>query len=177
MKSARSATPSTNRFVPFIATTALVIGTVVTATPGATADGGTAPPSSGGRVVAFGEHPDALRTGTFTAVAAGDEHSVALTDDGKITMWGTTRVGITTVPDSLADKTVVAISAGREHTAALSDDGEVTVWGGTTYGQRDLTLPLRNINIATIAATNIGLLAKWWRGEPTESARRLFPHR
>ncbi|SNS66785.1 Regulator of chromosome condensation (RCC1) repeat-containing protein [Micrococcales bacterium KH10] len=89
MKSARSATPSTNRFVPFIATTALVIGTVVTATRGATADGGTAPPSSGGRVVAFGEHPDALRTGTFTAVAGGWAHNLALSDDGQVIAWGT----------------------------------------------------------------------------------------
>lgn len=94
----------------------------------------------------------ALAGKTVVAVAAGDDHSLALCSDGTLTAWGFSRngqigdnsVGFTririapvaiTSSGALAGKTVVAIAAGGQHSLALCSDGALAAWGQNNRGQ------------------------------------------
>ena len=61
------------------------------------------------------------------AVAAGYQHTVALTDDGKVVAWGGNLFGQCNVPSDLPQ--VKAVAAGGWHTVALTNDGKVVAWG------------------------------------------------
>jgi uncharacterized repeat protein (TIGR01451 family) len=82
--------------------------------------------------------------GTYTAVAAGDYHSLALKSDGTVWAWGSNHYG------QLGDGTntdhngpvqvaglsgVVAIAAGGFHSMALLSNGESWTWGTNAAGQ------------------------------------------
>lgn len=79
---------------------------------------------------------------------AGGLHSLALTNDGKIYVWGDTRSGqlgngtqntadylptLVTFPAGVTAFT--AIAAGHEHNLALGNDGKVYAWGNGVSGQ------------------------------------------
>ena len=85
-----------------------------------------------------------------TAVAAGADHSVALTSTGELFAWGNNIWGQlgdgTTAPlrdqptavimsGALAGKTVTAIASGENHTLALTSDGQLFAWGNNEFGQ------------------------------------------
>src|ERR1700681_4853953 len=83
---------------------------------------------------------------TVTAVAAGGNHSLALTSSGQVLAWGfngtgqlgngTTTNSNIPVQVSLPSGTIVtAIAAGAQHSLALTSSGQVLAWGGNTYGQ------------------------------------------
>lgn len=88
---------------------------------------------------------------SITAVAAGEQHSLALASDGSVFAWGYNNRGqlgtggtsasslpvavTTTGSSSLAGKTVVAIAAGAHHSVALASDGTVHCWGWGNVGQ------------------------------------------
>jgi alpha-tubulin suppressor-like RCC1 family protein len=79
-------------------------------------DGGTAPPPGLTNV---------------TAVAAGQNHALALKSDGTVVAWGQNLHGQATVPVGLSG--VIAIAAGENHSLALRNNGIVVAWGaGTT---------------------------------------------
>ena len=92
------------------------------------------------------------------AVAAGNQHSLALTTDGAVVAWGNANRNQNIVPDSIkhidADgtehdgKTVTAIAEGFNHCLALTEDGEVVAWGGGTneYGQTTVDSSLKHID-------------------------------
>ncbi len=84
--------------------------------------------------------------GTAVAVSAGDHHTCALLDDGRVRCWGfgrhgrlgygnTDDIGDDETPglvgpvDLGEGRTAVAISAGGSHTCARLDDGSVRCWG------------------------------------------------
>lgn len=87
------------------------------------------------------------------AIAAGDYHSMALTDDGKVYTWGENYIGQLgdgTVDDVIepygktlpvqvqglpSDKVVMAIAAGHRHSVAVTSDGHVWTWGWNYFGQ------------------------------------------
>ncbi|MGE5364504.1 MAG: T9SS type A sorting domain-containing protein [Bacteroidota bacterium] len=86
-----------------------------------------------------------------TAIAAGQSHTVALADNGKVYAWGlcgngplgngistneimTKPVAVNTTGE-LYGKTITAIAAGSSHTIALDDNGKVYTWGYNAYGQ------------------------------------------
>ena len=56
-----------------------------------------------------------------TEIAAGEDHSLALSADGTVTAWGDNGKGQSVVPAGLTD--VTAIAAGQYHSLALYDDG------------------------------------------------------
>lgn len=83
---------------------------------------------------------------TVTAVAAGFNHSLALTSTGQVLAWGANangELGNGTTTDSNtpvlvnlpAGTTVVAIAAGWYHSLALTATGQVLAWGDNQYGE------------------------------------------
>lgn len=85
---------------------------------------------------------------TFTAVAAGDSHSLALGSDGKTYSWGANdsgQLGVgsdtsSTVPVPVPVQlppgiTFTSITAGYAHSLALGSDGETYAWGLNGSGQ------------------------------------------
>jgi alpha-tubulin suppressor-like RCC1 family protein len=79
-----------------------------------------------------------------SAIAAGEEHSLALKADGTVLAWGlnsygelgngTTTVSLTPVPVTNLSG-VIAIAAGGEHSLALNADGTVSAWGLNRSGE------------------------------------------
>ena len=85
-----------------------------------------------------------LDTGT-AMIAAGFEHTCALTAGGAVRCWGsnaggqlgdgTTTTRLIAVPASGLASGVAAIAVGRYHTCALKTDGAVLCWGANDFGQ------------------------------------------
>lgn len=86
---------------------------------------------------------------TISTIAAGASHSLALTSNGQVIVWGynyygqlgtngtaSSRVPIAMVDNGvLAGMTVAATSAGYYHSLALTSDGKMATWGSNSYGQ------------------------------------------
>lgn len=147
---------------------------LLTAVPPAPAEpaGVGVPVFRGGAVVAWGDHgrapgdvPASLDGKIVTAVAGGNEYSVALTSDGRLTIWGSADEA----PAELLGKTVTAIAAGSRHVLALTSDGVVTAWGDDGDGQSTVPPALAGRTVTAIAAggqhslalTNDGRLTGW----------------
>ena len=91
----------------------------------------------------------ALLGKSVSAIAAGWQHTVALTSDGEVFAWGdntfgqlgdgtthyrTTPVAVN-MSGALSGKTVIAIATGGVNTVALTADGRLFAWGSNVYGQ------------------------------------------
>jgi hypothetical protein len=61
------------------------------------------------------------------AIAAGDNHCLALKADGTVVAWGSDGEGSTSVPAGLTG--VTAVAAGGNQSLALKSDGTVVAWG------------------------------------------------
>ena len=95
--------------------------------------------------------------GNVVAIAAGGNHSLALTSAGQAVGWGDNSSGQSNVPVNLGRMT--AIAAGASHNLALRDNGTVAAWGGNTYGQTNVPAGLSNV-IAIAAGDNHSLAVK-----------------
>jgi alpha-tubulin suppressor-like RCC1 family protein len=87
---------------------------------------------SDGNVLAWGSTPGApaLPAGlTYTQVAAGWRHSVALRSDGTAVCFGDNSSGQCNAPPPAAGTSFVSVGAGQERSAALQSDGQIVVWG------------------------------------------------
>ncbi|MGP3957685.1 RCC1 domain-containing protein [Nonomuraea sp. 3N208] len=120
--------------------------------------------TSDGQVWAWGENPNgqlgngttngspvpvrvALPAGTtITAIAAGDDHTLALTSTGSLLAWGYNDFGQVgdgstidrnaPVPVALpTGTTITAIGAGAGHSLAVTSTGRVLAWGYNNTGQ------------------------------------------
>ncbi|MFV0634749.1 SpaA isopeptide-forming pilin-related protein [Demequina sp.] len=89
------------------------------------------------------------KTGQFTQISPGVEHTVALDDDGNAYAWGTNSQGQlgdgttsqSTSPvmvDMPSGVTFTQAAAGYLHTVALAEDGNAYAWGLSPYGQLGL---------------------------------------
>ena len=88
-------------------------------------------------------------TSGVTAIAAGVNHTCALTSAGGVKCWGfnfrgqlgdATNSGTSTANPTPVDVSgltsgVIAIAAGHYHTCALTSAGGVKCWGDNLYGQ------------------------------------------
>ena len=86
---------------------------------------------------------------TIIALAAGNNHTLALCSDGVLASWGDNSYGQlgngSTTPShvpvavrttgSLSGKTVIAVATGNHHSLALCSDGTVAAWGENAFGQ------------------------------------------
>ncbi len=89
---------------------------------------------------------------TATAITAGEGHTCALLDNGRVLCWGfpaegrlgygnENTIGDNETPASAgavdlgAGRTATAISAGSDHTCAVLDNGDVRCWGFGFNGQ------------------------------------------
>ena len=88
------------------------------------------------------EFPAGVR---IKAVAAGQQHALALTTEGRVFGWGLGvfgQLGNGHASDRnrpgpvLLDARIVQIACGSHHSLALSDDGKVYTWGSSEYGQQ-----------------------------------------
>ena len=79
------------------------------------------------------------------ALAAGGNHTCAVTTGGALKCWGLGNSGqlgdgksataFTPVPVANLDSSVTAVAAGGKHTCAIAFDGLLFCWGNNTYGQ------------------------------------------
>jgi len=78
------------------------------------------------------------------AISAGNNHNLALRDDGTVWIWGENRSGQIDINDTLPRTSpvqvidlydVVDISTGMFHNLALRDDGTVWAWGANAFGR------------------------------------------
>lgn len=82
---------------------------------------------------------------TFTSIACGSSHSMALTSEGQLYTWGYNeygQLGNNTTTDALTPQlitvsgaTFASIAGGRYHSMALTTDGKLYTWGSNVYGQ------------------------------------------
>ena len=73
---------------------------------------------------------DFTPTGEITQIAAGHDHSAAVTKDGDLYMWGSNSY----TPVKIMEN-VTAVSLGSYHSAAITKDGSLYMWGYNNYGQ------------------------------------------
>ncbi|XP_058186613.1 ultraviolet-B receptor UVR8 isoform X5 [Rhododendron vialii] len=83
---------------------------------------------------------DAFQGISVKMVAAGAEHTAAVTDDGELYGWGWGRygnLGLGDKNDRLVPQKVssVEISGGWRHTMALTSNGKLYGWGWNKFGQ------------------------------------------
>lgn len=82
----------------------------------------------------------------IASISAGDYHSVAVGNDGKVWAWGSNEAGQLGVGDTtprsgpvqvvaLSGVSIIDACAASNFTIALSDDGKVWAWGENYYGQ------------------------------------------
>jgi hypothetical protein len=81
-----------------------------------------------GRPLEYGQTSIPASARNCVAIAAGNEHCLALTAEGRVVAWGNNDVGQTSVPvAALTD--VVKIAAGPFSSIALKKDGTIITWG------------------------------------------------
>jgi alpha-tubulin suppressor-like RCC1 family protein len=98
---------------------------------------------------------------TFTNIAAGFDHRVAIRSDGTVFDWG----DVPGAPASASN--IINVAAGgctlsgapysENHTVALKADGTVMAWGGNHFGQS--TVPPNLTNIVAVSAGGLHSLA------------------
>ncbi len=99
-------------------------------------------------VVAWGNNSNGQRLvptlASVTAIAAAQNHSLALLDNGTVVSWGNG----SPVPNTLT--LVTAIAAGVSHDLARKSDGTVVAWGNNDYDKA--TVPANISNATQVAA-------------------------
>lgn len=105
-----------------------------------------------------------------THVSAGQSHSLAISDDGAVSAWGSNgngQLGVIGVTTSASPLTVdglkaTAVAACEEYSLALTAAGEVYAWGDNRSGQLGIgsatqqNTPIRIAGLSGIAAIGCG---------------------
>lgn len=113
----------------------------------------------------------AVMVGGVRQIAAGDDFSIAVDDNGMMWGWGkndkgqlgdSTKISRYVPYPSLTN--IASVSAGSAHSMAVMNDGRVKVWGDNTYGQlgdgtnltRTSPNDVNNGNVTNIVAVAAG---------------------
>ncbi len=76
-----------------------------------------------------------IPAGTYSAIAAGNQHSVALRTDGTLAAWGANDPGYGQCDNIPTGNDFSAIAGGYDHSLALRSDGTLAAWGRNYDGQ------------------------------------------
>ena len=108
---------------------------------------------------------------TWTAIAAGDRHSLALKSDGTLWAWGPNLQGQLGLGDTVSRSSTVqvgslttwtAIAAGKDHALALKSDGTLWAWGQNYSAFTGSTGPLGLGDVADRSSpVQVGSLTTW----------------
>ena len=98
---------------------------------------------------AFTHIPANLSSGVVD-IAASSETMAAVTEDGKITVWGNASHGEKNYPDT--ESKPVEIYGGRFHYTVLMDNGDVVSWGDNSYGEGSVPAEVNGEEIETVYA-------------------------
>ncbi len=93
------------------------------------------------------DFPKDLKGSDVKKIVSGVSFSVALTNDGKLRIWGTepnqklenVSDYVVTIPEEIKSKNIVDIAAGGKHILALDDEGHLHGWG--YYGHGQIAIP------------------------------------
>jgi hypothetical protein len=88
------------------------------------------------------------------AIAAGDQHALALKSDGSVVAWGNNNFGQITLPAGLSD--VVTIAAGGHVSGAVRRDGTVLLWGDGVGGVTTPPAGLTGVRQLAIGGGSVG---------------------
>lgn len=100
------------------------------------------------------DYPKELE-GNVQKISTGSTFSVGLDKNGKVYVWGKTKISNTIDLAELPEKLgkVVDISAGYDHIMALDDKGNVVCWGNNRLGQTKVPMDVyQNGKITEICA-------------------------
>ncbi len=66
--------------------------------------------------------------------------TVGLSNEGKVYVWGSTKIGTTgvdvsVIPEEVQNATIAMVSAGIDHIVAIGEDGKIYAWGYNRLGQ------------------------------------------
>ncbi|MBR5110258.1 MAG: ABC transporter permease subunit [Clostridia bacterium] len=102
---------------------------------------------------AFAAIPEELKTGHVVDIASTSSTMAAVTEDGRVVVWGNDKNGEKTVPDFAAP--VKKLYGGRFHYTAWLENGDVVCWGSNKYHQCDVPASVaHNANIREIYTGN-----------------------
>ncbi len=106
------------------------------------------------------DHCEDEATATIDApkLALGTGFAAAITEDGRVVVWGDNTHGVLNVPDGIVDP--VDIAAWERHVLVLQADGRVVCWGDNTYGQTNVPKGLAPaVSIAGLSRGSLALHA------------------
>jgi hypothetical protein len=90
---------------------------------------------------------------TYTALAAGALHNIALRSDGNVVAWGDGSGGNLNVPALPPGLTYSgAIACGDSHSLARRSDGSVVAWGSNLWGQLNVPALPPGVTFTAVAA-------------------------
>jgi len=144
-------------------TTALTLG-AVSATPASAVGPFDAPPTllnhwgTGTTTAPPTELTD--RSRVIVDVAAGWDHALAVTADGRLWAWGDNSEGQSVVPASLKDGSYQAVAAGAQFSVALTTAGKVVAWGTNWAQQTTIPTIVKNRTIVAISAGTAHVVAQ-----------------
>jgi alpha-tubulin suppressor-like RCC1 family protein len=114
-----------------------------------------------------GQTEVAINLSNVVAVAAGQNHSLAVRANGTVVGWGDNSYNQSGIPAMLSN--VTAIAAGVFHSLALQNDGRVIAWGDNSEGQTSVPANLSNVVAITagwvhnLALKSDGTVVAWGR--------------
>ena len=92
--------------------------------------------------------------GKIQDIAIGPTFSIGVSTDGKVYVWGKTRISSTInikkVPKDMGK--VIKVAAGYDHALALNDQGQVFAWGNDRQRQTKIPDELARANVVDIVA-------------------------
>ena len=117
--------------------------------------------------------PSAL-DGNIAAIAAGPTFGVGCDKNGKVYIWGYTKItdviDLKEIPDKVKEAKIVDLAAGYDHIVALDEENNLYVWGNKRLGQDRIPgeLKKKDVHIIQIEAGN------QFSGAVTENGEAYF---
>ncbi|MBQ1635399.1 MAG: hypothetical protein II102_02190, partial [Bacteroidales bacterium] len=85
--------------------------------------------------------------GNVAAIAPGPTFSVGCDKDGKVYIWGYTKITDTIdmkdIPEEVLNAKIVDIATGYDHVVALDENNDIYVWGNKRLGQDKIPADLK----------------------------------